>query len=223
MYRRWRDHSGYSARLGDLCPPDGRTAMRVLIGYEISGIARRAFAALGHDVWSCDTEPAEDHSNRHIICDIRDDIRQEDLRPADRPARSSADPVALDERTRKVDAIEEIATRSQLGLDSRPADRPALLVWRAGLQGDRLVPARPAPSPRHRQAGRAAAPLGCLAALEPHPPHATRPRSRQTAKPIIPRDDAGRSGTMGRERDAAGGRMTAFTPKDHNCRMEMRL
>lgn len=48
--------------------------MRVLIGCETSGIGRRAFAAYGHDVWSCDTLPAEDGSNRHIICDIRDGI-----------------------------------------------------------------------------------------------------------------------------------------------------
>lgn len=48
--------------------------LRVLIGCETSGIARRAFAARGHDVWSCDLEPAEDGSNRHIICDIRDGI-----------------------------------------------------------------------------------------------------------------------------------------------------
>ena len=51
--------------------------MRILIGCETSGIARRAFAALGHDVWSCDTEPAEDGSNRHIICDIRGGILRE--------------------------------------------------------------------------------------------------------------------------------------------------
>jgi hypothetical protein len=52
-------------------------ALRVLIGCETSGIGRRAFAARGHDVWSCDLEPAEDGSNRHIICDIRDGILQE--------------------------------------------------------------------------------------------------------------------------------------------------
>jgi hypothetical protein len=50
------------------------TSLRVLIACETSGIARRAFAALGHDVWSCDLEPAEDGSNRHIICDVRDGI-----------------------------------------------------------------------------------------------------------------------------------------------------
>lgn len=46
--------------------------MRVLIGCETSGVARRAFAALGHDVWSCDLLPSEDGSNRHIVCDVRD-------------------------------------------------------------------------------------------------------------------------------------------------------
>lgn len=50
---------------------------RVLIGCETSGIARRAFAARGHDVWSCDILPAEDGSNRHIICDIRDGILED--------------------------------------------------------------------------------------------------------------------------------------------------
>ncbi|OAN71125.1 hypothetical protein A8B82_21270 [Sulfitobacter sp. EhC04] len=51
--------------------------LRVLIGCETSGIARRAFAARGHDVWSCDIEAAEDGSNRHIRCDIRDGILDE--------------------------------------------------------------------------------------------------------------------------------------------------
>ena len=48
------------------------TALRVLIGCETSGVVRRAFAARGHDVWSCDLLPAEDGSNRHIVCDVRD-------------------------------------------------------------------------------------------------------------------------------------------------------
>lgn len=53
------------------------TALRVLVACETSGIARRAFAARGHDVWSCDLLPAEDGSNRHIICDVRDGILSE--------------------------------------------------------------------------------------------------------------------------------------------------
>ena len=48
--------------------------MRVLIACEKSGIVRRAFAALGHDVWSVDLEPAEDRSNRHITGDVRDHL-----------------------------------------------------------------------------------------------------------------------------------------------------
>ncbi|BEV00114.1 hypothetical protein [Novosphingobium olei] len=46
------------------------SAPRVLIGCERSGVLRRAFLALGFDAWSCDLEPADDGSNRHI----RDDL-----------------------------------------------------------------------------------------------------------------------------------------------------
>lgn len=46
--------------------------MKVLIACEFSGIVRRAFAALGHDAWSCDLLPAEDGSNQHMIGDARD-------------------------------------------------------------------------------------------------------------------------------------------------------
>ncbi len=47
-------------------------SFRILVGCEYSGIVRRAFAALGHDAWSCDLLPAEDRSNRHIVGDVRD-------------------------------------------------------------------------------------------------------------------------------------------------------
>lgn len=47
-------------------------SLRVLIGCEFSGTVRRAFAALGHDAWSCDLLPAEDRSNKHIVGDVRD-------------------------------------------------------------------------------------------------------------------------------------------------------
>lgn len=45
--------------------------MRVLVACEFTGTVRRAFAALGHDAWSCDLLPAEDGSNRHIVGDVR--------------------------------------------------------------------------------------------------------------------------------------------------------
>jgi hypothetical protein len=47
-------------------------ALRVLVACEFSGTVRRAFAARGHDAWSCDLLPAEDGSNKHIIGDARD-------------------------------------------------------------------------------------------------------------------------------------------------------
>lgn len=47
-------------------------ALRVLVACEFSGIVRRAFAARGHDAWSCDLLPAEDRSNKHLQCDVRD-------------------------------------------------------------------------------------------------------------------------------------------------------
>jgi hypothetical protein len=46
--------------------------LRVLVGCETTGEVRRAFAALGHDAWSVDVEPAEDRSNKHIVGDVRD-------------------------------------------------------------------------------------------------------------------------------------------------------
>lgn len=49
---------------------------RVLIACEFSGIVRRAFLALDHDAWSCDLLPAEDGSNRHYRCDVRDILDQ---------------------------------------------------------------------------------------------------------------------------------------------------
>jgi site-specific DNA-cytosine methylase len=43
--------------------------MRVLIACEYSGIVRDAFAALGHDAWSCDLLPTERLGN-HINSDV---------------------------------------------------------------------------------------------------------------------------------------------------------
>lgn len=47
---------------------------RVLIGCERSGVVRRAFLARGFDAWSCDVEPADDNSNRHIRGNVLDHL-----------------------------------------------------------------------------------------------------------------------------------------------------
>lgn len=46
--------------------------MKVLVACEFSGTVRNAFAARGHDAWSCDLLPSDDGSNRHIRGDARD-------------------------------------------------------------------------------------------------------------------------------------------------------
>ena len=49
-------------------------APRVLIGCERSGVMRRAFEARGFGAWSCDIEPADDGSNRHITGNLLDHL-----------------------------------------------------------------------------------------------------------------------------------------------------
>lgn len=45
--------------------------MRVLIACEFSGVVRDAFAAKGHDAWSCDVVPARRHAQvQHIMADV---------------------------------------------------------------------------------------------------------------------------------------------------------
>ena len=50
--------------------------MKVLVGCEFSGIVRDAFAARGHDAWSCDLLPTEGNPARHLQCDVLEVIDQ---------------------------------------------------------------------------------------------------------------------------------------------------
>lgn len=43
--------------------------MRVLVACEFSGVVRNAFAARGHDAWSCDMLPCE-RGGKHLIGDV---------------------------------------------------------------------------------------------------------------------------------------------------------
>lgn len=51
--------------------------MKVLIGCEFTGTVRRAFAAAGHEAWSCDLLPAADRHNMHLQGDVREFIGPE--------------------------------------------------------------------------------------------------------------------------------------------------
>lgn len=48
---------------------------RVLIACEFSAVVREAFAALGHDAWSCDLLPSE-RGGKHIQADFRSVIQE---------------------------------------------------------------------------------------------------------------------------------------------------
>lgn len=54
------------------------TSKKVLVACEFSGVVRDAFAALGHDAWSCDLEPTET-PGQHIRGDVRDYLEGWDL------------------------------------------------------------------------------------------------------------------------------------------------
>lgn len=45
--------------------------MNVLLACECSGVVRDAFAALGHNAWSCDIKPSET-PGQHMTCDVRE-------------------------------------------------------------------------------------------------------------------------------------------------------
>jgi hypothetical protein len=49
--------------------------MRVLVGCESSGRVRDAFAARGHDAWSCDLLPSV-NGGQHLQCDVREVLDQ---------------------------------------------------------------------------------------------------------------------------------------------------
>jgi len=45
--------------------------MKILIGFEFSGVVREAFRKRGHNAWSCDLLPTE-IPGQHMQCDIRE-------------------------------------------------------------------------------------------------------------------------------------------------------
>lgn len=53
-----------------------KTRLKILVACEFSGTVRNAFAALGHDAWSCDLEPSELDGN-HYTGDMFDIIGEE--------------------------------------------------------------------------------------------------------------------------------------------------
>lgn len=127
--------------------------MRVLVACEFSGVVRREFAALGHDVMSCDLLPSEDDSPFHYVGDVRDLLAEGgrwDLMIAHPPctdvassgARYHAAKIADGRQARAVafvrflmDApVERVAVENPIGVLSTQIRRPDQIVqpWQFG-------------------------------------------------------------------------------------------
>lgn len=136
--------------------------MRVLVACEFSGTVREAFAAKGHDAWSCDLLPSET-SGKHIqgdVLSVLDEIRW-DLMIAhppctyltvsgnkwyrDQPPRESGALVGLARREARADAlrfflrlmscdIPKIAIENPIGVLSTLYRKPCQIVqpWQFG-------------------------------------------------------------------------------------------
>lgn len=57
--------------------PEFKRGMKVLVACEFSGTVRDAFRAKGHDAWSCDILPCEDHERYHLQCDVFEAIESQ--------------------------------------------------------------------------------------------------------------------------------------------------
>lgn len=122
--------------------------MRVLVACEYSGIVRDAFAALGHDAWSCDLLPTE-RLGKHINGDVLQHLHRDwDLMVAHPPCthlavsgarwfknkqREQAE--ALDFVRRLLDApIRRIALENPVSIISSHIRRPDQIIqpWQFG-------------------------------------------------------------------------------------------
>lgn len=102
--------------------------MKVLIACEYSGVSRRAFEALGHEVWSADFEPAEDGAINHYQGDCFDLIEREhfDLMIAHPPCTDIAVSGAAWFKEKIADGRQQRALDFVQRLMSAPIDRIAI-------------------------------------------------------------------------------------------------
>lgn len=99
---------------------------------EFSGTVRRAFRALGHDAWSCDILPAEDQSQHHYQCDVRDILGDGwDLMIAHPPCTHLAVSGARwfsNKRREQDEAIEFVRTLLTAPVDRIALENPASII-----------------------------------------------------------------------------------------------
>src|SRR4029453_17962690 len=99
--------------------------MRVLIACEFSGIVRDAFAARGHDAWSCDLLPSE-RNGKHIQDDVLRHLDGWDLMIAPPPCTDLSVRGAPSFKNKREDGRQDKAIEFFMALVNAPIKRIAI-------------------------------------------------------------------------------------------------
>ena len=105
--------------------------MRVLIACEFSGTVRDAFAARGHDAWSCDILPT-DKPGQHLQCDVREVLdRKWDIMIAHPPCTHLAVSGARwfkDKQTEQAEALDFVRTLLEAPIEKIALENPVSII-----------------------------------------------------------------------------------------------
>lgn len=116
--------------------------MRVLVACEFSGIVRDAFAAKGHDAWSCDLLPSERNGN-HLQQDVLGVLDQGwDLMIAHPPCTHLAASGARwwkDKQAEQVQAIEFVHTLTNAPIKRIAIENPIGILSRTLGEPDQII------------------------------------------------------------------------------------
>lgn len=118
--------------------------MNVLIACEYSGVVRRAFAARGHTVWSCDLLPSDDNSLMHYMGDVHDVIgaKHFDLMIAHPPCTHLAVSGARwfkDKQQEQAEALEFVQMLMDCGIHRIAVENPVSIISSRIRKPDQIV------------------------------------------------------------------------------------
>ena len=105
--------------------------MKVLVACEFSGTVRDAFAARGHDAWSCDILPT-DKPGQHLQCDVREVLdRKWDIMIAHPPCTHLAVSGARwfkDKQTEQAEALDFVRTLLEAPIEKIALENPVSII-----------------------------------------------------------------------------------------------
>jgi len=111
--------------------------MKVLVACEFSGTVRDAFAARGHDAWSCDILPT-DKPGQHLQCDVREVLdRKWDIMIAHPPCTHLAVSGARwfkDKQVEQAEALDFVRTLLEAPIEKIALENPVSVNCLVGLQ-----------------------------------------------------------------------------------------